>query len=180
MAVVLPETVARQVRIWQKQFGPKRWRINLPPHVTLIRPWQTQRSVAQAVAGFESIKLLTASFMIDCQGVGEFAHPGAYVLYSPISDDAGLQRLHDELSPALRELGYLPQERQYHPHITLANKLSRAEYEQAKAQLEQKDLSYNFVCSEVSLLKQVPEDPQWVEIGRLGLAAGAQPAADLL
>lgn len=86
-------------------------------HITLHFLGETElEPVTAALATVSS-----TAFSLRLEGVGRFANRrGPTILWAGIRPSAPLTALHSAIGNALRSTGYLPEDRPYSPHITLA------------------------------------------------------------
>jgi len=78
-----------------------------------------QAETAQVAAALASV--VAMQFPLTIQGVGHFSSPrGAVTLWAGVAENPQLLELHAATAVALSGLGFQPERRPYHPHITLA------------------------------------------------------------
>lgn len=65
-------------------------------------------------------KLQTPRFSITIESLGKFANRKETILWAGVHESAELKSLHREMEMKLVEAGYQPENRRWHPHITLA------------------------------------------------------------
>ncbi len=79
-----------------------------------------QRCMAQAVTR-------TVSFPLECGGFGQFPRGNASILWAGVTLSPPLLALHQSLSQALSERGFVLDARPYKPHLTLGRQVTFAQ-----------------------------------------------------
>ncbi|MBI2195403.1 MAG: RNA 2',3'-cyclic phosphodiesterase [Planctomycetes bacterium] len=144
IAAEIPEEIRAGLLACQQELQasrpPVRWVPHLQLHVTLkflgeIKPEQ-QEAIAQAVA---QVAQAHAGFSAEVRGLGGFPN-----LHRPSILWAGLSTgredfiaLADSLEKAFRPLGFSPESRPFHPHITLGRVKSPRGIEALGKQIEE-------------------------------------------
>lgn len=120
VGTALPDTVAERLAGLCCGVPGARW---VPPanmHVTLRYIGEVDGvladDIAGALAGIDS-----QAFDLAVEGVDIFgSRKDARVLFAGVTPKEPLKRLHDKMEAVLQRLGLAPEERRYHPHVTLA------------------------------------------------------------
>ena len=91
-------------------------------HVTLVFLGAVAESLVPAVvANMETVAARHDPFTLRFEGAGCFGGRKPRVLWIPVAGDVpALGLVQKELSEALTEIGYVPEERLFSPHLTLA------------------------------------------------------------
>lgn len=129
IAVPIPREIKQKLDAWcggrkgELQF--RKWVHAEDYHITVQflgdtapdRLGELEGALKQAAAG-------TAPFTLEAAGFGTFGRPaGPSVLWAGVRGEvAALESLHSRVTAANRELGFVPEERRFSPHITLARK----------------------------------------------------------
>jgi 2'-5' RNA ligase len=91
-------------------------------HVTLVFLGPVPRERVPAVtARLREVATACPPCRVSADAIGVFPHPGrAAVLWLGIKDPAdGLRRMQERVEAALSAEGFAPEEREFHPHLTL-------------------------------------------------------------
>lgn len=129
VAISIPAEIKRKLDDWCRQRRDwlpfRKWVHAEDYHITVQflgdmppdRLGELEASLRKAVIG-------VASFSLKAGGCGTFGRPASpSVLWAGVKGDLpALGRLHRQVTEANRELGFVPEERRYSPHITLARK----------------------------------------------------------
>jgi 2'-5' RNA ligase len=96
-----------------------RWQSDDQLHLTLRFIGEVDRHQAEDVAAaLGSVR--HGSFEIALSGIGSFGRHGKGALWAGVTPHDELKPLHKKLDQALARVGIAPENRAYHPHITLA------------------------------------------------------------
>jgi 2'-5' RNA ligase len=118
IALDLPETVKDQLETLRDRRIRARWTTRPQWHITLhfLGERDDEAAICDVLAGVHA-----ASFALTLAGVGTFPERGkARVLWAGIEAPSALQTLHQKIGEALQTIGFQPDSRPYHPHMTLA------------------------------------------------------------
>uniref|UniRef100_A0A7V4XTR7 RNA 2',3'-cyclic phosphodiesterase n=1 Tax=Acidobacterium capsulatum TaxID=33075 RepID=A0A7V4XTR7_9BACT len=98
---------------WSERSG---WHVTLQFYgmVTTAQEACLRQALAQVTGSLTSLEIC---------GIGLFEHAG--VLLAEIEPNADLEALQRAVATVSRSCGFLPEERPYHPHVTLARRRSR-------------------------------------------------------
>lgn len=117
VALAAPRPLARALSAFQQGWEEARW---VPPsnlHLTLAFPGDVEvdavPELVQKLAGIEQ-----APFLIRLSAFRLMAHGRALALTARPS--AEMERLHEAVQAALTESGMATEQREFHPHVTLA------------------------------------------------------------
>jgi len=130
VAIDPPQAVRRQLQAIQHGLPGARWTSPQQLHLTLHclgeQPLQpTQAALADVHA---------ERFSLGITGVGVFPPRGsARVLWAGMPPEPPLRSLHSKLAEALKTVGYVPEQRPFHPHVTLARFKSPPDQEHLRA-----------------------------------------------
>lgn len=120
VAVEMPEGVKQHLALLTGGVPGARWVPRDQWHLTL-------RFVGDADGGeledlrAELGRVRVPSFALAVRGVGHFPPRGApTVLWAGVDRSDGLAALHDAVERAVRAAGLPPEDRKFHPHVTLA------------------------------------------------------------
>lgn len=129
IAVPLPQEVKQKLEAWcreQKATLPfKKWVHAEDYHITVQFLGDTSpKRLEDLTASLERAATGLAPFSLEAAGVGTFGRPTSpSVLWAGVRGEvAGLESLHHRVTTENRTLGFVPEERRFSPHITLARK----------------------------------------------------------
>ncbi|MGB9866596.1 MAG: 2'-5' RNA ligase family protein [Bacillota bacterium] len=129
----------------------------LPPHITVKSPFFLRQTGARVLEQIRRICSTLPSFPIQLKGIGSFESTVIYVQIVPSQE---LVTLHTRLEEALA--GYVEpiveehDPREFSPHLTLASKLSPAEFSKLRALLSGRTFEWEFSVDRVYLLSGPP------------------------
>jgi 2'-5' RNA ligase len=134
-------------------------------HITVIAPfaWEEGAETLQELLK-EALQPL-APFRISGSGLGSF---GTRVLFVNVDLTSELEQLHRALARQLRQAGVKVDRRPYHPHITLATRLTPGQFARYQRELEGFAPDYSFRCDAISLF-EFTVDGRWREQTKIGL-----------
>lgn len=144
-----------------------------PPHVTLAGTyWRsgpvTPESEAEAIASLESLSGKVAPFELRLGGVDFFPPAARPIVYLGVEMTGELLSARRAL---LQALG-LDKHRSYHPHMTLAMRISGSEARAMLADLRDTPLNQHGLVApiqELWLMQRGPHDLAWRRIGKVEL-----------
>ncbi len=146
LGITLPDDLAEEVENLRRRFTAPR----TAPHITLLPPF-TWSGNDHELVGVISIALAQCSPpTIRVEGLGHF---GRGVLYINVELSSELGVLHGRLKRCLEErgVGDFPGGRPYHPHITLATRLTPDDFHRYSEELSGYSPSQEFECRDVAL-----------------------------
>jgi 2'-5' RNA ligase len=144
--VVPPGEIAGEVEQWRRKFKAP----GTPAHLTLLAPFAWDQDQKTLLDALGKVCAGHRKFDIGCRGLGSF---GTAVIFIDIVPGPELLALQKDLARCLEELGIEPEKRPYHPHITLATRLNRSEFDLYKQTLIGYNPQYSFACGEITLFK---------------------------
>ncbi|MCE5168031.1 RNA 2',3'-cyclic phosphodiesterase [Paenibacillus profundus] len=129
VAIPLPASAADTVVQWsegaKRQWAFHKWVHPLDLHITVQFLGAVSPDVKERlVQGLQSVAQSSETFRLELQEVGTFgAHEAPRVLWAGVGGEIGqLKRLYELVVAATAPLGFVPEDRPYWPHITLARK----------------------------------------------------------
>lgn len=134
-------------------------------HITVVAPFNWDQSVAELHELLKEAVQPLAPFLIRGSGLGSF---GTRVLFVNVTLSEELLQLHKNLTAGLQGAGVKVDRRPYHPHITLATRLSPVRFYRYKQELEGFSPSYAFPCTAISLF-EFTADRRWEEQAQIAL-----------
>ena len=118
IALDVPETVKDQLESFHDRRIRARWTTRPQWHITLhfLGERQDESTIRQLLTEIRAVP-----FVLTLAGVGTFPERGKpRVLWAGIEAPSALQTLHQNIGEALQTIGLQPDNRPYHPHMTLA------------------------------------------------------------
>jgi 2'-5' RNA ligase len=117
LAVDIPAAYKQTLSAMQSRLPGARWSSPQQMHLTLH--FLGDMPLEPVQRALESVQ--ATGFSLSLSGVGTFPNRGkARVLWAGVDESEPLLVLHQKLGEALQTVGYQPDKRPYHPHITLA------------------------------------------------------------
>ncbi len=112
----------------------------------------SEDDVTKIVKILEEIGPHHQPFLIECRQTGSFPEKGTpRVFWVGVTPSPQLLALHKEIESSLEKIGFPPEERAFHPHLTLGRIKSSRGLEEARAELE-KQREKSFGQMEVKFL----------------------------
>ncbi|WP_068787076.1 RNA 2',3'-cyclic phosphodiesterase [Paenibacillus phocaensis] len=129
IAVPLPQEIKQKLDAWCKEQTArlqfKKWVHAGDYHITVQFLGDTSPGrLDDLTASIEQAAKGAAPLSLEAAGIGTFGRPASpSVLWAGVRGEvAGLERLHGRVTSENRALGFVPEERRFSPHITLARK----------------------------------------------------------
>ncbi|SEP14127.1 RNA 2',3'-cyclic phosphodiesterase [Paenibacillus sp. OV219] len=131
VAVPLPSEIKQVISTWssilqqQPQFQFRKWVYPEDLHITLQFLGDTRSDrIPYIIDGLRTAVTEITPFQICIESLGTFGRPNfPSVLWSAIGGEVNqLRFLQEQVVSKLSPLGFAPEERPYHPHLTLARK----------------------------------------------------------
>ncbi|NMB12066.1 MAG: 2'-5' RNA ligase family protein [Firmicutes bacterium] len=148
LGITLPEDFTEEVESLRRRFAAPRTR----PHITLIPPFKWSGSDQDLETVIHDSLQGCSPFKMTCKGLGRF---GRAVIFIDVVASPELMALYSKLKEGLSQegIGDRGKDRPYHPHITLATRLSSGEFHQYVEELGDYLPTRDFLCREVALFK---------------------------
>lgn len=152
LGITLPDDFTKEVEIIRRHFAAPR----TAPHITLVPPFrwtgsegELERILTERIRG-------CLPFTVTTKGLGRF---GQAVIFIDVVLSCELKQLYERLREGLEQegVGDLAKGRPYHPHITLATRLSPGEFKRYMEELADYSPTREFICQEVALFKMQTE-----------------------
>lgn len=148
IGIRLPPQLEEEVESLRRRFrAPK-----TPPHITLIPPFQWEGDYRRLFDDLCDVAGKMPPFTIKAAGLGHF---GTGVIFIDVKSSKELTECYDSLHQRLEqeEGASLPPLRPYHPHITLATRLGREQFNTYWQELGGYDPQTEFTCQSLSLFQ---------------------------
>lgn len=136
-------------------------------HITLIPPFSWEKDREELKSVLQKAAHSTAPFQISGSGLGSF---DSSVLFINVTLTKELSELQRDLAAGLAAEGISKDKRPYHPHITLATRLNRGQFELYQKQLQDFKPDYAFCCREITLF-QFTDKRSWQDCAKIHLHA---------
>ncbi|NLJ85879.1 MAG: 2'-5' RNA ligase family protein [Firmicutes bacterium] len=167
IGITLPEDFHQEVEVWRRRFAAPK----TVPHITVIPPfrWPASRDDLEEEVK-KSLEGLSP-FLVATNGVGRF---GRRVIFIAVAPSPAIMALHQKLRKGLSlEDERRGRGRPYHPHITLATRLSPGEFNTYVEELAGYEPQEEFTCGHVAIFKMVTQGSirrwqVWKEVPLLG------------
>jgi 2'-5' RNA ligase len=123
IGIQVPPPLASIIDEWRAKWHPYGLK-TITPHITLVPPVKIEYQRVYLLEEITRPLSLGRKINIQINGFGLFDRKNC-VLFVDVERDPALTHLHDVLIARARAVfGFEPQPREFHPHITLANRLS--------------------------------------------------------
>lgn len=177
-AVQIPNGLRPRLIHWAKNTGGsfQKWSHPEDLHITLFFLGDTAADKLSSVhSALEQAAAGLKPFQLRLSGAGTFG-PGKSpsVLWTGVDGDlTSLQTLQAQVTASLSQIGYVPEERPYRPHLTLARRYNGAvPWDIAATALQSfpDDLQSDWPCSEITLYRShLGKSPMYEAVGRYPL-----------
>ena len=134
-------------------------------HLTVVPPFVWEDSPENLLRLLASGLKESAPFQVTGSGIGSF---GQRVLFINVNLTPELEGMQRALSLCLKSKGVAIDTRPYHPHITLATRLSSQEFNRYRRELDGFHPEVAFTCSHLSIF-EFTEERRWQESWSLPL-----------
>lgn len=125
VAIRPPENIREQLLGLMEGVPGLRWQDDGQLHLTLRFIGEVERPVADDLAAtLERVRFEPFDLALD--GVGKFEKPRHGALWAGVQPKEQLKTLNAKIERACQSAGLAPEQRSYHPHITLARWKGRA------------------------------------------------------
>ncbi|HHY10663.1 MAG TPA: 2'-5' RNA ligase family protein [Firmicutes bacterium] len=171
LGIGLPRELAAECEAWRRLFQAPRTKA----HITLIPPFMWEEKKGDLKAILEESTGALKPFTITGAGLGSF---GRRVIFINVQPTTQLARLRSKLAESLKAHGIPKEGRRYKPHITLASRLNRAEFDRFQKELENYRPAYSFECSEITVF-EFSAAGSWEEKCRIPLGSQKKKGAEL-
>ncbi|NMB47091.1 MAG: 2'-5' RNA ligase family protein [Firmicutes bacterium] len=148
LGITLPDDFTEEVESIRRRFAAPK----TAPHITLIPPFRwpgTDKELERVICeGLQDCP----SFIVTAQGLGRF---GRAVIFIDVVTSPELLELYSRLKETLGKKGIASSAkgRSYHPHVTLATRLSTGEFHKYMEELDDYCPVRNLPCNAVALFK---------------------------
>ena len=162
IAIVAPEKIDEQVIQWKKHmldnFGCKA-ALRSPAHITLIPPFVMKEETEEALgASLKEFSDKQKPFKIKLL---DFSNFRPRVIFVQVIKSKMLTQLKYEMEEFMEQsrlFAFRKETREFHPHITLANRdLQKKDFSTAWQYFEKKSYTGSFIAQGISILKSLPE-----------------------
>ncbi|MEI6581749.1 MAG: 2'-5' RNA ligase family protein [bacterium] len=168
VAIPLPESEAGpfiDLRDSYRHYAP-RWKLTLGPHITIHRPQESLLPIGKAIELFSSSPVCQGFSMpfnkidafIGKRNSAIYFEPDNYVPFCDIRKSYQ--------SVAEQILNNTAEEWDFHPHLTLINRLSSDAAQLVLKELRSRPVHFTYNLGRVCLYKKETEDDSWQEIAQ--------------
>jgi len=161
IAITIPEPYYTELQTIQDEFAVVAWKKRIGSHITLFRPFQIETgTVNDVVNGLTTVAQKFKPFQIRASKIDTFKHDNL-VIYAKVELSQELAWLQEDILDTIKQYTELQSDDYdaYHPHITLANKLTPAVFDDFLPKIKHKFQKFDFACSEFTLFKV--QDTAW-------------------
>jgi 2'-5' RNA ligase len=173
VAVICPPELDERItkfKIWMRTYFGCKIALKSPGHITLIPPFWMEE--AQEPALHETFFTFQSSQQPISIDLNNFSHFSDRVLFINVDDNPALHTLRKDVEDHFLQTldgAITPDERPYHPHVTIANRdVTPAMFVKAWDYFSKQTFQASFETDQFSLLKlidgkwQVVEEHSWV------------------
>lgn len=166
IGITLPREFEQEVESIRRRFHAPR----TAPHVTVIPPFQWGQGDERLRQIMTQATRNLAPFQLAARGIGHF---GSAVIFIDVLLSDQLLQCHDTVQKALEaaDIKGIAEQRPYHPHITLATRLSRGLFNRYMEELAGYSPEVEFTCRQIALFKMYREGRarRWQVLTQLAL-----------
>ncbi|NMB00615.1 MAG: RNA 2',3'-cyclic phosphodiesterase [Firmicutes bacterium] len=161
IGIRLPQELEETCERYRRMFKAPR----TVAHITLIAPFTWEKSKKDLETVLKMAVRSNGPFHITGSDLGSF---GTKVLFINVDLNRELSSLQEALARSLRTEGVLVDDRPYHPHITLATRITSQQFARYKSALEDFKPNYAFRCEEITLF-QMTKERRWLDCAKIHL-----------
>ncbi|NMB19675.1 MAG: hypothetical protein GX979_02295 [Firmicutes bacterium] len=132
-------------------------------HLTVVPPFEWEQPAGELFKLLAEALEETKPFAVTGAGVGSF---GNRVLFINVNLTPELEAMQKALTLCLKTAGVSVDNRPYHPHVTLATRLTAEEFSRYSRELADFHPEIDFVCSSLSIF-EFTKERRWKEAHRL-------------
>ena len=157
-ALVLPKELNQKV-LKYKHFMQERYECKVglksPAHITIIAPfWYNEEKEKDLVRLVENISEHSHPFLISTHNFSAFKPKTIFIALKENEHLNHLKRIADELLSHQEGIAFKPEDRQFHPHITIATRdLFKKDFYDAWAHFVEKEFMEQWIAEGLSLLR---------------------------
>lgn len=119
VALPIPDTVALRLSMLQSGVIGARWQPREQLHITLRFLGEINCSMLRDIDDMLN-GIHDPPFTVELKGVGEFGHEKPHALWADVASNEALMHLQRKVERAMEQLGIVPDNHKYKPHVTLA------------------------------------------------------------
>ena len=156
IGITLPESLEKEVEKWRRKFDAPR----TAPHITLIPPFKWGEGDQLLAETVWRVTDRHGTFPISGSGVGSF---GKKVLFINVEPSPNLLAFQSDLAESLAGFGVPQERRPYHPHITLATRLTPNLFSVYRSLLDgyKPEFTFTFSGATIFELKRTENGQRW-------------------
>lgn len=153
VGVGLPERWQGRLDKIKRSYHPKN-RLTSPAHITIKRPfWYPHDNTQRLTAQLEKWARKRRPFEVKLEQVGSFDKGDYGVVYLHPDKGRHLKKLDYTLD---EEVDFMPENKQFRAHLTLAQEVEKSELMKVKSQIRDLDLKVEFKVGGVVLYRHYP------------------------
>lgn len=171
-ALTLPDDIITTLHQVQPAIRPG-LRLIAPEQIHLTLHFLGEYDLALATQALSTLKI--SAFELTINSLGTFQGHRDTILWAGLAISTALTELHQTMSTRLAEVGYQPEQRPYHPHITLARCDARVSATVVNEFTNQRWEPVTFPVQEVVLFSSQlqPSGPKYVKEASFALVIQA-------
>lgn len=127
--------------------------LSSPPHIT-IKPPFFHRNESYIVEKLTACCSQVEAFDVKISLVGSFAHQRNTTVFLAPQKTSDLKKLERQISKAF---SFLPPDPDYHPHLTIGQRVPHEEVQTVKAQLRAQEISLTLAVRSVTLFRKAQQ-----------------------
>ncbi|HOP06232.1 MAG TPA: 2'-5' RNA ligase family protein [candidate division Zixibacteria bacterium] len=157
LVIFLPTELEGMIAHLREKYDPLYNLVN--PHITVVFPFESQRTLEELVAALGSELTLETRFHLDLDSIGDF-YPTAPVIYWEVKTSERLSQLYYRL---YSRLGLAVPFSDYRPHVTVAREISHHRIMFVKDKIVDYLPTESFEVKTIDLITALPES-KWVSV----------------
>jgi 2'-5' RNA ligase len=159
IGILLPGPMSEIVNRWRAVWYPYGLR-TVPPHITVIPPFHADPEDKQTWHQITEPMRLPANPIIRLQGFGSFQRSRT-VFFVNVQESEMLDDVHDRLERRLTNVlpGFRPSSRPFHPHVTIASRISESQLALIQNEVRHQSLVGHFTAEELIVLQKTSDGP---------------------
>lgn len=157
VVIFLPNELEQMIARLREKYDPIYNLVN--PHVTVVFPFESQRTLEELTAALTSELALETRFQLNLDSIGDF-YPAAPVIYWEVKASERLKQLYYRL---YSRLGLAVPFADYKPHVTVAREISHHRVMLVKDKIIDYLPTESFEVRAIDLITSLPEN-KWVSV----------------
>jgi 2'-5' RNA ligase len=159
IGIEVPSPINQTIDRWRAIWYPHGLK-TVPPHITVVPPFYASAEDRPAWQQITRPFSVTQSCTIHLNNFSAFFHTKC-VFFVRVEDSAALEYIHKSFESRLARQWprFQKSQRPYHPHVTIANRLSSHQLDKIQQDLQHQPLDEKFLLEEIIVYRKTLDGP---------------------